>query len=981
MRDNKGFTLIEVLVVSLIAAIIAGALIYVLNSSRRASRIADLDSQTQQNARVAIDYITRDVRSAGFGVDVGRSQGAIVHAGPYDLVFNGNIEPEPDDAMNPGGPAAINIDASPATVPPSGTILYAPAITYQTGAETIRFTFDSNNDGVVDEDDKGDEAEDIEAATPNPHDYTLGKQVYGYDPSAADNGGENEPFVLLRGPDPYPDGTYPHPLFTYWYDDDDSLSTPEVLWGDGDGDGELDQTEIAGLTEVSNANLHRINRIGIHAIGTARAVDSRYTDNEGYRETVMTSEVGVRNVPLKAAYIRGVVYNDVNGDGVLQTGEGGLSSVIIRLNTGLMRLTGADGAYSFRVDAGTYTVTETDPAGYSSTTPNAVMVTVVDGSVVGADFGDRAMGGYGQILGKVTLDENNDGTLDPSEPGVDSVEIFLNSGERDTTDVDGLYSFLVAVTSYSVTMTVPAGYLAVGPTSVNATLAAEGDTAVVDFGLSLYLETGTIAGKVYNDNDEDGVLDPGESGIASATLALSTGDSTLTDGSGDYSFTVAPGTYDVTEVDFPGYVSTTINNVTGVVVQADSTVTVNFGDVLATTLTFQVITLGQTQRALSITSGDLAEDNRQDQEIILGTKYVSGVSNLNVWFNQWKNTSTPNSAIFDQTPSYSRTPGEDILSVDCDFVNADAVKDIVTGLTSTTGKTLVWLTQTGGSKGLLPNTPSSFFIASGIPNVFACKIVNLDGDNDKDVITGTEYAAWSGKLEAWFNDGSGTFSHDNVQDVYNMAGTNLIGSIRSVATGNLAGSATSDVVLGTITSTGVGKIEIFRDNGLADGRLTHYRTINALGEVNAVAVADMLEDTYGDLDIIAGTSTGIGSGAVEVWHNNGDGTFGTLVVDHYEPSDTVHVAGEVLCLSVARFDIDVYPDIVVGVKTSAYSGNLKIFQCYGFMPSSGGEFTSANVGEVITLTINDFNKDYRNDIAVGTRTSLSQGTVVVFFNQ
>jgi hypothetical protein len=143
----------------------------------------------------------------------------------------------------------------------------------------------------------------------------------------------------------------------------------------------------------------------------------------------------------------------------------------------------------------------------------------------------------------------------------------------------------------------------------------------------------------------------------------------------------------------------------------------------------------------------------------------------------------------------------------------------------------------------------------------------------------------------------------------------------------------------------------------------------------------MLEDTDGDLDIIAGTATGIGSGAIEVWHNNGDGTFGTLVEDHYEPSDTVHVAGEVLCLSVAKFDIDVYPDIAIGIKTAAYSGNLKIFQCYGYMPSSGGEFTSANVGEVITLTVNDFNKDYRNDLAVGTRTSLSQGTVVVFFNQ
>ena len=39
-----------------------------------------------------------------------------------------------------------------------------------------------------------------------------------------------------------------------------------------------------------------------------------------------------------------------------------------------------------------------------------------------------------------------------------------------------------------------------------------------------------------------------------------------------------------------------------------------------------------------------------------------------------------------------------------------------------------------------------------------------------------------------------------------------------------------------------------------------------------------------------------------------------------------------------------------------------------------------NVGEVITLTINDFNKDLRQDFAIGTRTASSRGAVVVFFN-
>jgi hypothetical protein len=56
-----------------------------------------------------------------------------------------------------------------------------------------------------------------------------------------------------------------------------------------------------------------------------------------------------------------------------------------------------------------------------------------------------------------------------------------------------------------------------------------------------------------------------------------------------------------------------------------------------------------------------------------------------------------------------------------------------------------------------------------------------------------------------------------------------------------------------------------------------------------------------------------------------------------------------------------------------------IFQCYGYVPSAP-QWVSPDVGEAITLTINDFNKDWKYDLAIGTRTSLSQGHVVVFFN-
>jgi len=326
---------------------------------------------------------------------------------------------------------------------------------------------------------------------------------------------------------------------------------------------------------------------------------------------------------------------------------------------------------------------------------------------------------------------------------------------------------------------------------------------MVAFGLMLAGETGTIAGTVYLDENEDGMFTGGEPGIGSVTISLNTGDTTLTDAEGAYSFTVAPGNYTVTEEDLGGYVSTTINNVTNVHVGDDSTAIVNFGDILESELSFTVITLGETQRALSITSADLNEDNKDDKEIVLGTKYATGVSNLNVWFNKWKNSSTPNSSIFDQSPSYSRTPAEDIYSVTHGDLNNDGTEDIISGLTSATGKTLVWITQGGGSKGELPDFPNSYFISSGLGDILASKLAFLNSDGLRDAIIGTRLAGGSGKLEVWFGNGAGNFTHD-VADVYAMAGAHVLGEVRAVGLGRLVGSPAPDMVAGTSMGTGWG---------------------------------------------------------------------------------------------------------------------------------------------------------------------------------
>jgi hypothetical protein len=87
--------------------------------------------------------------------------------------------------------------------------------------------------------------------------------------------------------------------------------------------------------------------------------------------------------------IYGIVFSDINGDGVMGTDEPGIPDVLVELEGVSGVMTGMDGSYAFAVaDTGAYTVVETDPEGYVSTTPNEVMIAIADTGFQ-VDFGDR----------------------------------------------------------------------------------------------------------------------------------------------------------------------------------------------------------------------------------------------------------------------------------------------------------------------------------------------------------------------------------------------------------------------------------------------------------------------------------------------------------------------------------------------------------------------------------------------------------------
>jgi hypothetical protein len=69
-KKNKGLTLIELLIALLSSSILIGALYRIFISQQKTYTVQDQVADMQQNVRIAIDQMTREVRMAGYGGDI-----------------------------------------------------------------------------------------------------------------------------------------------------------------------------------------------------------------------------------------------------------------------------------------------------------------------------------------------------------------------------------------------------------------------------------------------------------------------------------------------------------------------------------------------------------------------------------------------------------------------------------------------------------------------------------------------------------------------------------------------------------------------------------------------------------------------------------------------------------------------------------------------------------------------------------------------
>ncbi len=205
--------------------------------------------------------------------------------------------------------------------------------------------------------------------------------------------------------------------------------------------------------------------LGDGSLVTGALVEHIYTIPGTYTATVTASnnsssaQAQTVVTVIEPANINGLVWNDLDLDGILGIGESGLAGVVVSAigPTGtLTTTTDSTGHYQiFTPSPGLYTVnvgaSSTAPA-YMPTTPSQVPIpmSASGGTVVNFGLHETPPEGYGVIAGRAWIDLDGSGFPEPGEeplPGLE-ISIYPTCGPSlitSATDLDGLFHLTLPI--------------------------------------------------------------------------------------------------------------------------------------------------------------------------------------------------------------------------------------------------------------------------------------------------------------------------------------------------------------------------------------------------------------------------------------------------------------------------------------------------------------------------------------------------------
>lgn len=344
---------------------------------------------------------------------------------------------------------------------------------------------------------------------------------------------------------------------------------------DGNGYQDANETGISGVTVViKNSNGNTVKTLTTSADGHYHSgyvlVPGVYTiiesDPNGYSSvTTNSAKINVRSATeeqvnfadIKNGFIKGVVFEDFNGDGVQNSSEDGVSGVIITIKDSsgdvVATLTTDElGRFSKDVSVGKYSVIQTQKSGYISSSSSTQNVNVATNGSAVVVFANQK---EGEIGGIVYEDANGNGKMDRDEIGIEGVTISLG-GATTTTQVDGRYVFENQIPGdYVVTITNPDGYGT--KTNKYSLTLVSGGSASATFAL---IPLGSVMGVVFDDQNKNGIQDKNENGVSGAKITLSGSASKVaySGSDGGYSFVdVGAGSYTISLTPPDGFIATT----------------------------------------------------------------------------------------------------------------------------------------------------------------------------------------------------------------------------------------------------------------------------------------------------------------------------------------------------------------------------------------------------------------------------------------
>lgn len=282
----------------------------------------------------------------------------------------------------------------------------------------------------------------------------------------------------------------------------------------------------------------------------------------------------------KSAVVSGVVFLDLNGNGIRDANEPGLKGITVGIdadNNGSIDFTtesNADGRYAIPgVPPGLGTISINVPAGFTATSATKLTLSVGTEDLSGGSF---ALQANGKVGGVVYADLNGNGQQDPGESGIPgaTVQVDINGdGKADLltqTGANGTYQFTgIPDGTAIIRVSAPTGYIAgpLTPPTLGGFVTAGGSVSGLNFGL-ITAAPSVLSGTVYFDLNGNGVRDGNEASVAGVPVSLSVdpGDggaiqvifTTTTDANGNYTFTgVTDGKYLVAIGAPEGYSATT----------------------------------------------------------------------------------------------------------------------------------------------------------------------------------------------------------------------------------------------------------------------------------------------------------------------------------------------------------------------------------------------------------------------------------------